>query len=972
MSTVSHPASSLRASGPLAMLVVASLLGAGLLGAGSRGPASAMEAAAAHIVISELITGGAGASDEFIEIYNPTDEALPLEGLELVYASASGLTVSQRAAWEAGAPPLLPGRHLLIANELGIYAGIADATYASGMAATGGSVALRIVGAASPIDAVGWGSAASTWMEGVAAPAPAPAESLERLPGGSSGSTQDTDDNATDFAIRTVPSPENLASPPVPDLGSTGSPGPSVSSAPSPPVTPTPTTAPSPSLDATPSPGASVVPIATARALPDGTVATIEGVALTGSTFTDGGGYVADASGSVAVLLTSGAFERGDLLRVTGELDDRYAQRTLRAVEGDLVRLGTDAEPASVAAATGAINETVEGRLVRIAGTILGAPTALSAGPAFDVDDGSGPVRVLVASATGIDVTGWSSGAAIDVVGVVGQRDATGTGSTGYRVQPRDVADVRSIGSPPGPTPTPEPSQSAGPSPSDTPGGGVISISAARQLAKNARAVVRGVVTLVPGVVDPTSAVLQDGTGAILLRVGEEVGAFVRGTLVEVEGVRSTLSGMETLRVVVAPRTLGASAEPAPRTIRTGDAGEAHEATLVTVRGGLVGSPRRSTAGTVSFEIDDGSGPLRISIGRTTGIGVGNLSAGTWVEVRGPLGQDTTGSQPLRGYRVWPRDAADVRVTASATDPASVSDGSTAGGTAGAAGTGSSGDSMAVASLDAVGSEVDPSLPVGATLVTGPWGELGIGGLLWDGARLLGLDERLGGAVTGLVGEGRPPVAVEIVGLRTIGVEPETGIAVADFRDDPGSLTAAQRAPAAPAATMPTASGGAQWVSLVGKITASGDRIVADGTSVSLDRQCAAEADRPRGVVSVTGIATTKPPRLIVPCGGIALAPTLARGALAADAPRIGRTDATTGAAASGAPRPSDGVVALLLSAAAATLATGAIAARRLARGPDPDDPTSADPADEHDPEAPERASVPALTLVAMPRDRAP
>ena len=47
----------------------------------------------------------------------------------------------------SGAPSVPAGGHVLIANASGIYASIADATYASGMAATGGSVAIRILGA---------------------------------------------------------------------------------------------------------------------------------------------------------------------------------------------------------------------------------------------------------------------------------------------------------------------------------------------------------------------------------------------------------------------------------------------------------------------------------------------------------------------------------------------------------------------------------------------------------------------------------------------------------------------------------------------------------------------------------------------------------------------------------------------------------------------------------------------------------
>ena len=175
---------------PLPIVIVASLLGVALLPLASAGVRG--ETPPNHLVISEIVTGGASASDELIEIYNPTAEPLPLEGLELVYASASGATVSRRAAWTLGAPEVPPGHHVLLANELGVYAPIADALYASGMAATGGSVALRIQGADSAIDAVGWGTAASAWMEGRAATAPAAGSSIERLPGGWLGSTQDT------------------------------------------------------------------------------------------------------------------------------------------------------------------------------------------------------------------------------------------------------------------------------------------------------------------------------------------------------------------------------------------------------------------------------------------------------------------------------------------------------------------------------------------------------------------------------------------------------------------------------------------------------------------------------------------------------------------------------------------------------------------------------------------------------------
>jgi hypothetical protein len=116
----------------------------------------------------------------------------------------------------------------------------------------------------------------------------------------------------------------------------------------------------------------------------------------------------------------------------------------------------------------------------------------------------------------------------------------------------------------------------------------------------------------------------------------------------------------------------------------------------------------------------------------------------------------------------------------------------------------------------------------------------------------------------------------------------------------------------------------------------------------------------------VTGILVGEPPRLVVPCGGIVPAPLLAR----ATAPReatepaapIGAvTDSRTGS-------PSGSLPAVLLLLAATTLAAGVGAARWGWR--------DGTPAPDSGPMAPdeveEAASLPNLTLVPMPRERAP
>src|SRR4029077_1157896 len=134
---------------------------------------------------------------EFVELANQGSAAVDLLGLEVVYATSSGSTVTRKATWTAS-QIIEPGRRLLLANAAGIFGAIADGTYSGGFAATGGAVALRVVGGPA-IDAIGWGDATNGFVEGTVAPAPAAGSSLERAPGGSAGNGIDTNDNLADW-----------------------------------------------------------------------------------------------------------------------------------------------------------------------------------------------------------------------------------------------------------------------------------------------------------------------------------------------------------------------------------------------------------------------------------------------------------------------------------------------------------------------------------------------------------------------------------------------------------------------------------------------------------------------------------------------------------------------------------------------------------------------------------------------------
>src|SRR4051812_37226787 len=165
---------------------MAALIAVVVIGAGGWGLVRGVVGApvvwpTSNLVLSELQTGGASASDEFVEIANQGPAPVDLAGLEVVYATSSGSTITRKATWSASRV-LESGRRSLIANAAGVYAGLADATYSSGFAATGGTVALRVVGG-SVIDALGWGDATNGFVEGTATAAPPAGSSAERRSG---------------------------------------------------------------------------------------------------------------------------------------------------------------------------------------------------------------------------------------------------------------------------------------------------------------------------------------------------------------------------------------------------------------------------------------------------------------------------------------------------------------------------------------------------------------------------------------------------------------------------------------------------------------------------------------------------------------------------------------------------------------------------------------------------------------------
>jgi uncharacterized protein YdeI (BOF family) len=676
--------------------------------------------ATSSLVLSEVQTGGASASDEFVEIANQGATAVDLNGLELVYATASGSTVTRKAVWDVGTV-LLPGRRYLLANAAGIHLALGDATYTGGFAATSGALALRVVGG-TVIDAIGWGDAVNPFVEGTAAAAPPAGSSAERRPGGAAGNGVDTNQNDADWFTQANPSPQGLTSPPVPGPSPSPTPGgtptptpvptpnptptpvPTPGPTPTPSPLPSPTPTPSPLPSPTPTPAQSPVPIASARALVDGTTVTVQGVLTTrlGAIDSERGGFIQDETGGLALYLDAavlGSWPAGTTITVRGTIASRFALRTLKCAEPEIER-GPDGDlPAASSIATGEATESHEGSRVSVTGTIDGAPDQLTDGLGITIDDGSGPVRAVIGTdaASGQAIT---SGQMATVSGPLGQRDSSGTGAAGYRIHATMAGELTVAAPTPTPTPTPSPTPSPTPTPSTTPSptptpdpaptpGETQSIAAARGQAIGARVTVVGVVTAEAGRLGTASlSAIADESGGIAVRLPAGAGSPQRGTRIQVTGTLAAPYGQLEVRAASdGVLVLDAGQVPDPLPLGAGTLDESLEGRLVVVQGTVAGKPRRSSGGDLTITLErPGLAPIKAIADASSLLGTDSFVSGRAYRLTGVVGQRASKKGAQDGYRICLRDAGDVVALAGvAADPGlEGDDGSSAEGTSSA------------------------------------------------------------------------------------------------------------------------------------------------------------------------------------------------------------------------------------------------------------------------------------------------
>jgi hypothetical protein len=157
----------------------------------------------AAVVVNEVQTGGAAASDEWVELYNPCANPVNMNGAKVTYRSATNTASADTNTIANLTQTISAGGYLLIANSGYTGGATPDVTpfVGTGLAAAGGAVGLRDA-AGKLVDSVGWGTANNPFVEAAAVTAPAASSSAARMPNGN-----DTNHNNSDFKVTASPTP---------------------------------------------------------------------------------------------------------------------------------------------------------------------------------------------------------------------------------------------------------------------------------------------------------------------------------------------------------------------------------------------------------------------------------------------------------------------------------------------------------------------------------------------------------------------------------------------------------------------------------------------------------------------------------------------------------------------------------------------------------------------------------------------
>ena len=191
----------------------------------------------------------------------------------------------------------------------------------------------------------------------------------------------------------------------------------------------------------------------------------------------------------------------------------------------------------------------------------------------------------------------------------------------------------------------------------------VVSIADARASGGNVVSM-RGTVTVPAGAFASSTFDqgfgLQDETGGIYVTMSDNAG-LIAGRHVRVTGTLGDDGyGLAVFQVAAASDVRAAvpAPDPAPRTVTTGELGEATEGVLLDVSGTITRGPNNDMPYGYSVFIDDGSGETQVFIPASTGVNPFRIP---FLKTGNRIGVTGFGGQYQSQYEVLPRFRADIR-----------------------------------------------------------------------------------------------------------------------------------------------------------------------------------------------------------------------------------------------------------------------------------------------------------------------
>jgi hypothetical protein len=184
------------------------------------------------------------------------------------------------------------------------------------------------------------------------------------------------------------------------------------------------------------------VTVAQARALPAGKRVTVSAVALNGwASFSDASLHIADATGALrAVRVRAVSAFAGDSVRLVGTLGFQGGQPVL--FDALPFVLGQSAQPAPQTVTTLVASRADGGRLdaalVRVANSLVSDTATVATGYQLTVNDGSGPLQVLLDPSAGFTRGLYVPGNTLDLTGVLVPTES----GAAWQLKPRSRSDV--------------------------------------------------------------------------------------------------------------------------------------------------------------------------------------------------------------------------------------------------------------------------------------------------------------------------------------------------------------------------------------------------------------------------------------------------------------------------------------------------------------------------------------------------